>query len=572
MTSPSRTTFRLLAAILLVGTSAAAFANTPAEGGQTTENGQAVENGQAAEAKGHRPQPGWVRRSTELRLPGGGRIRALHEPPHKAVPTRERARPVRPARQQRRLTDSATLGVTTDAPPSVSVSIIDSPPIDGFVPWIAVHATDRRRAVGGDWDAVYSSSVEGNYFVSNPENNYTIGLLDTGAGISVLSYAAASQLGLFAAGRNTGGTVEIGGVTGSVDAWVSQPFGLWITGLGSINPDQSLNLSSLVGEWNVSTALGAEPAPGMPDLVTAIGSPMTVFIASWIRNDIRRQVERDGIVYEGPDITFHELTSPNLPTYPNTLPLELRPAGAAAVWYWPCFAVLEVCPGGDNSPKIPSVILGNSAQSLFFAGSVNLSDRGFIANGKTKFMVDTGAQVTVIGSTVAAQLALNPNNPDFTVEIQGVDGQLVYKPGFYLDTLDIPALGEWLSYTNVPVVLLDVASPEGGTLEGIIGMNLFLRYNFVFRGGGMVGQPQPRIDFEPIPAVDADFDDDDDVDQEDFAYLQRCLSGTDVPQTDPLCADAFLDGDTDVDQDDVSIFLECASGPDIVAEPACRGQ
>jgi hypothetical protein len=50
------------------------------------------------------------------------------------------------------------------------------------------------------------------------------------------------------------------------------------------------------------------------------------------------------------------------------------------------------------------------------------------------------------------------------------------------------------------VVLLDVASPEGGTLDGIIGMNLFVDFNLVLRGGGLLGQDPPSLEFERIPA------------------------------------------------------------------------
>jgi len=69
--------------------------------------------------------------------------------------------------------------------------------------------------------------------------------------------------------------------------------------------------------------------------------------------------------------------------------------------------------------------------------------------------------------------------------------------------------------------------------------------------------------------VDADYDDDGDVDLTDFAHLQLCLSGADVAQDDSNCQDAKLDSDTDVDGDDVAVFVGCASGPGVPADPAC---
>jgi hypothetical protein len=66
-----------------------------------------------------------------------------------------------------------------------------------------------------------------------------------------------------------------------------------------------------------------------------------------------------------------------------------------------------------------------------------------------------------------------------------------------------------------------------------------------------------------------DFDKDDDVDQADYAYLQRCFSGVSIPQNDPACEDAKLDEDNDVDDDDYQIFEACLSGPNVELTPGC---
>ena len=62
------------------------------------------------------------------------------------------------------------------------------------------------------------------------------------------------------------------------------------------------------------------------------------------------------------------------------------------------------------------------------------------------------------------------------------------------------------------------------------------------------------------PDILADFDDDGDVDQEDFGHLQICFTGPGIPQTDPVCRDARLDGDNDVDHDDFIVFRENMTG------------
>lgn len=66
----------------------------------------------------------------------------------------------------------------------------------------------------------------------------------------------------------------------------------------------------------------------------------------------------------------------------------------------------------------------------------------------------------------------------------------------------------------------------------------------------------------------ADIDDDDDVDQNDFAVLQRCVTGSGGVLADGcFCFDR--DDDSDIDVTDVNAFIACGSGPSVPADPAC---
>lgn len=71
------------------------------------------------------------------------------------------------------------------------------------------------------------------------------------------------------------------------------------------------------------------------------------------------------------------------------------------------------------------------------------------------------------------------------------------------------------------------------------------------------------------PIHPADFDEDGDVDLDDFGFMQGCVSGSGVSPGDPACQDANLDGDTDVDDEDVLAFRGCLSGAGVEPSEGC---
>ena len=529
----------------------------------------------AAQDRPTSPPADWQQQNLDLRMTGGSRVRAVYYPPGRHVATRA-DQPIPPKLHRQTITPPA---VTRQNPTyslngsTVTALIIDTPPLDGFVPWIAVVATDEKDV---ELDAVPSTHVGGTVIHPQPlENDFAIGLYDTGASAHVMGHGDAGTLGLLAANKLTSADITITGVTGSVVAKVSYPIGLYIDGLDAIdvtNPNSPLlNTTGMVGETNVAIAVGQTPGPGQPDLPTAMGSPMAVYWAAVFDNN--QQITRtvNNVDYQAPRIRFYDPEDAQIPAYPNLVPLELRPLGAVSVQYIPCVDFFGGCPDEIGDPVTPSIIVGNSSQSLFFLGSVDLYNGNHSAVDKDRFMLDTGAQITVVGYRIGARLGLNPAQPDFMVEIEGVDGQTTFEPGFYITSIQVPALGEWLTFNNVPVVLLDVASPEGGTLDGIIGMNLLVNLNFVLRGGGMFSQADPSLEYAVLvpPITNCDFDGDGDVDMADFGHFQLCMTGPDTIQTNPACLDARLDADSDVDADDLTIFRNCLSGPNVPASPEC---
>jgi PKD repeat protein len=65
----------------------------------------------------------------------------------------------------------------------------------------------------------------------------------------------------------------------------------------------------------------------------------------------------------------------------------------------------------------------------------------------------------------------------------------------------------------------------------------------------------------------SDFDQDDDVDLDDYAVMQTCLW---VLNPAGACAGADLDNDTFVDEQDLAVFLGCLSGPGVPADVNCE--
>ena len=460
----------------------------------------------------------WQRRKVDWHVGRGQRIKAIHYPRDREPVRRSSVRRKlgheasrRPKAEERSAADSGAV-TTSRARVSVQTLDVNSPPVEGFVPWVAVSIT-KERSADLDFEAVPERSLVGRYPVGvTPSEDYAIGIFDTGAGVHLMGYEAAQRAGLYSNGMVTGNEVTIGGATSTVDTSVSYPLGLFVDGLGAIDPETlKLDTSSMKGQSNVALAVGQRPV-GRPDLPTAIGAPLSAYYTTVIYNDRPLTIMRDGNEYSTPDIILYDHGDPDTPSFPYAIPLELRPLGGISVQYIPTVdfglgglggdldSILGGFGGGgsDFPPSIPSVIIGNSSQSLFFVHSVDLRDEGSTALDRTRFMIDTGAQVTVVGSRIAARLRLNASEAEFEVEIEDVTGTVTMYPGFHLDSLDIPALGDWLHATHVPVVLIDIGSPEGGTLDGIIGMNLFNDFNLILRGGGLVPGEDPSLEFEPI--------------------------------------------------------------------------
>ncbi|MHC4639271.1 MAG: aspartyl protease family protein [Planctomycetota bacterium] len=522
-------------------------------------------------------QNNWERKEVNWQMSGSRQIKAINYPPDKPPLTLARHKMKRTVMHKKSLPPKKTVPFSTStesAAQPIFANVIDSPPIDGFVPWIVVSVTDERLG-NYELDAVDQTYVSGEYTVTTPESNYAVGIFDTGASGHLISADDAFLTGIYGEDLVTQMPVTLIGATSTATAFTSFPLGIFVDSLDAVEPNGLfVDNSMMVGETNVSIIVG-DPI-GSPNLPTAIGSPLAVFFTAAFNNDNQAALIRDDTLYTGPDIRFYDHNDPCVPYYSNIINLNLKPEDVDFVQYFPCIEGIFDCPDGDGTPMFPSLIVDGwwQYQGLFFASSVDVLHGEEKSEDKSKFMVDTGAQVTVISSDIAARLSLPYTDPcdwDFSVDIIDATGAKSIAPGFYVDTFLIVG-SPHLSFTNVPVIVLDVQYSGGGYLEGIIGMNLFVDLNFTFKGGGLLdlGQSAPYIRYEPVCRVPGDIAPkfiDCVVDEQDFnAMGQAWLSTTDpVPSANfnPRADLAPSERDGMIDLLDLSIlsqhWLESAS-------------
>jgi len=126
-----------------------------------------------------------------------------------------------------------------------------------------------------------------------------------------------------------------------------------------------------------------------------------------------------------------------------------------------------------------------------------------------------------------------------------------------------PTSGSAADEADTITVMLDCSGLAVGTYQG----------NIIVSDAGSVppaiNSPVTLPVTLVVKTVRADFDQDGDVDQEDFAHVQACLAGEWMPIPSPDCDVADLDGDGDVGPSDITLFIDCKTNPGVAASPAC---
>lgn len=436
------------------------------------------------------------------------------------------------------------------------------PKVAGFQPLVAITTSDRKRGEDLEWEHDLHFGYAGNPLSGTPETDYVVGVLDTGAVANVIAGEHAEKLGVTSSLLTNNIATLVGfGNCPNVDASVSHPFGFFSQGLAAISENSQLDRQQLFGHSNVSNVVLPEIEGSTPR--TVLGLSMLSFFTSVIRNDVERTVRYEGEDVTSPDVQIYAPGDQQIPVFGRSIPLSIMglgglPATTAA------FYGLTVQPLDLQTPQTPTILTSNpisipTGGNIFAEVGIGHGELGPTNPIQTvDLILDTGAQGSILSRAAAARLNIDLQNPDFVVDIETFGCTTPNVPGFYIDYMRINASGGAVEFSHAPFIILDIPSPNGGVLDGVLGMNAFWNRNLVLEpsllGSSFLHISEPLFGPEVLLG-DVDLDLDRDAADIDDLYAHF---GGDIETTDPAIYD--LNVDFDVNQADVDYLVRNLMG------------
>jgi predicted aspartyl protease len=300
----------------------------------------------------------------------------------------------------------------------------------------------------------------------------TFGIFDTGASSVTFSPDDADTFTFFNQSipiKNPGGAVA-DGIGGGITGDVSAPGTIVADGMHASTltfgsdgfPDFGFDLTTAAATTPIQAFVGTQA--GSSILPTITGTPFlhpSTAHAGGLAALVNMQGSTldfsdiaPGLVLQEPDIHFVDpsttIAADSKSTEPVTIPLTFY---------------------GDDNFANPGQLITDTHLTTQNDVSVTADPTGtgpVTHVDHQNFLFDTGSQLTVISTAAAQALGLDLSHPTTTIDVQGVGGTETI-PGFTVNSLVLPtSAGGTLTFTNVPVYVLDVA--DG--IDGILGMNL----------------------------------------------------------------------------------------------------
>jgi hypothetical protein len=120
-----------------------------------------------------------------------------------------------------------------------------------------------------------------------------------------------------------------------------------------------------------------------------------------------------------------------------------------------------------NDGQLPGGPIPTSAPLAMMAVTIREDGREVTSN----FLLDTGAQLSMVSPSVAKALNLDLSHPSGSIDVGGVGGT-VSVPLVPVDQLDVRATnGTSLAWTDLQLGVLDLSVPSGPTIGGVFGMD-----------------------------------------------------------------------------------------------------
>lgn len=190
---------------------------------------------------------------------------------------------------------------------------------------------------------------------------------------------------------------------------------------------------------------------------------------------------------------------------------------------------------GDDAGNYRCVVTGS-------CGSANSNDAALTLEAATAISEQPLPQTVSAGGTAT-----------FSVTATG-GGTVAYQ--WQRDGVDLTEGGHYTGVATATLTVSDAAAVDAGNYRCMVSADC-----------GSVASDEVALIVNGSSYVASDFDQDGDVDLDDFTHFRTCFNGPNRAPAATGCANSDFDHDNDVDLDDFTVFRGCFNGPN--RAPAC---